>query len=647
MPVHNGAAFVSAAITSILQQTLVDFEFVIIDDGSKDESYNIISSFSDSRIRVIRNPSNLGLIATLNLGIREANGKYVARMDADDVALPERLKKQVERLESDTAVSVVSSYVEFINLDSEVTGVWDTDRAATTEEEIRSMMMRTNCIAHPTIMMRRDLALYFGYNSTQKGAEDWDLWMRMLTSGKRIVKLPEVLLHYRIHPGSITGKDKVAEVREVRLIRVKRKFLLNQLAKFRINGFYLGVMLSMMKNYVRHFVTNKFPVWARDVKRFMTSPPWKVIAQGAEFRKKLDAYKGRHYFVFPYLHVGGAEKVHAAIIESVKDQSPLVIFSGFSDTTAFLSRYTTNADVLDVAHYINYPLTRRRAMRLLADKVNASNNPVCLGSNAGLFYDLIPLLAAKVKVIDLIHAFKFQPGANLAHRKLLPLATRIDRRIFVSKAARMEFDKFSFVNNVPAAYRERLQLISNAVPVQDSPANISHDRVGILFVGRDSAEKRLELFLGIAKLLESNEPGKYRFTVVGNVQRRNDFDFVNFAGEISSDNELGRIYDEHDILILTSSREGFPVVIMEAMAHHLVVLATPVGDIPNRLNGKNGIVFSSADEKIVVSEAVREINRLVSAPGILLHLQDEAFNYAKENFGEQRFRGEYRMLLEA
>lgn len=644
LPVYNAAQFLRQAIDSILSQSCTDFELLIVNDGSTDSSVEIIASYTDSRIRVLNNEKNVGLIASLNRGISEAKGKYIARMDADDVSLPGRLQHQVTMMENDGGISVLGSFVDFMNVDGEVTGNWSTDREATSEREIRKLMMRTNCIAHPTVMMRTDVVRKYLYNPKRKGAEDWDLWMRMLADGFRIAKLPEVLLNYRIHPGSVTAGDKAEEVLEGRLMRFKRRWLWSQFEKFKLNGFFFGVKISLLKNIARHIVSNKIPAWLRDVKRFLTSPPWKVIAQGKKFRETLEKYSGSHYFIFPYMHVGGAEKVHAAIVETVKDRKPLVIFSSWSDDESFLSRFTANATVLDVAHYVNYPLTRRNAKAILAASIN-SNRGIVLGSNAGLFYDILPMLNSNTKAIDVIHAFKYQPGANLAHRKLLSLASRIDHRVFVSQAAKTEFDTFCFHNNIPRVIRERLQLVSNGVKLPETTQK-PEGNPGVLFVGRDSPEKRLNLFYKVAYQFDQESRGKLRFTVVG-ADSKITFPFITFEGEIADEKALELIYRDHDILVVTSSREGFPVVIMEAMANGLAVIATPVGDIPNRLNGENGIVLSTADEDKVVAEVVAEIKKLLDSPDQLAAMKNSARKYAETNFSEEKFRSEYRKLLNA
>ncbi len=645
LPVHNAAAFLADAINSILSQTFSDFELLIINDGSTDESKKIIESFNDKRIRFVENETNFGLIATLNRGIKMAKGKFIARMDADDISLPMRLEKQFEKLNADSSIAVLASFVDFINEDGEVTGVLNTDRETVSETEIRSMMMRTNCIAHPSVMIRKDVVEKFLYNAKQKSAEDWDLWMRMLASGFRIAKIPEALLHYRIHPASIMGKDKVAVVLERRLMRVKSKFLIGQFLKLKINGFYVGVKFSWLKNFGRHLVSNEFPEWGRDAKRLLTSSPFRVYSEGKKFSSVLKKYSGRHFFIFPYMHVGGAEKVHAAIVDTVADQKPIVIFSGFSQNKKFLDRFS-NAEVLDVSHYVNYPFTRKKALRLLSAKIAAGKNAVLFGSNAGLFYDLIPTLPPNIKVIDLIHAFKYQPEANLAHKKFLPLASRIDKRIFVSEAARQEFMKFYFHNNVPKRISNRLLLISNSVRDHGEAVNPLHAPVGVLFVGRNSEEKRLGLFLKLANAFNHATKVRFEFSIVGVQYLPAAFPNMKCLGEITDENRMAEIYGANDFLLVTSSREGFPMVIMEAMMSGLVVISTPVGDIPNRLNGENGIVVSGIDEKTVREEMKYWLEKLSVDPEETLKIKTAARKYAVENFSEEKFRMEYRKLLE-
>jgi glycosyltransferase involved in cell wall biosynthesis len=539
-------------------------------------------------------------------------------------------------------VAVVASLVDFINTDGEVTGNWSTDQSAVSEQDIALVMARTNCIAHPSVMMRTEIARKYLYQTNQKGAEDWDLWLRLLVDGRRIAKLSEVLLHYRIHLDSITAGDKRKELLEIRLLRVLRKFLAGRLMHLRLNAFFFRVLLGMFRTVGRHLKVNLIPHWARSIKRIMTSSPLRVLLEKRAFEKTLRAYNGRHYFIFPYTHVGGAEKVHADIVAAVKDARPLVIFSGFSQNEKFLERFAVHAEVLVVPNYINYPFTSEKAKQQLADKMNQSD-AIVLGSNAGLFYDLIPSLKENVKVIELIHAFKYQPEANLAHKTLLPLAKRIHARLFVSNAALQEFDKFLFHNNIPESLRQRLKFISNAVQLPDRVEQ-KNASIGVLFVGRNSPEKRLGLFLRIAEQVKQEAKKEIHFTVVG-MQQSNSAT-ISYLGEITDEEHLLSIYNQHHILLVTSSREGFPVVIMEAMAAGLVVISTPVGDVPNRLNGANGIVLSSSDPDSTIREASMVILDLLNDPIKMNALGEAARSYAVNNFSFDAFRSAYRLLLE-
>jgi glycosyltransferase involved in cell wall biosynthesis len=647
LPVYNAAGFIAQTIESILAQTFTDFELLLINDGSSDESVKIIEQFTDPRIRLVHNERNLGLIETLNRGAALARGKYIARMDADDVALPQRLEKQVNFLEQYSGIHVVAAFVDFINTDGEVTGSWSTDRAVNTEAAIQAMMPQTNCIAHPAVMIRTETLRQFLYSPAQKGAEDYDLWLRMLAAGKHIAKIEEVLLHYRIHPASITVQLKAAVPLEKRLLRIKRKFVAGQLRRLRLSKILVAVIKSMMRNTARHIIKNKLPGWLRDLKRIFTESPLQLAFERRRMDYILSRYTGNKVFVFPYTHVGGAEQVHADIVRVFSDEKPIVIFSGFSENEKFLHLFESNAQVLNIPALLNHPFTRNRARRQLCNWFAQTEQPVFFGSNAAFFYDMLPLLPENVKCIDLIHAFKHQPGGNLAHLRYLNYMPKLTARVFVSEAARQEFSTFCFHNNMPQSERNKLVLISNAVAkVESSVKPISHP-IGILFVGRNSAEKRLPLFLEAAAKLQTLHPGKFTFTVVGAKQTSPEYGFVNFRGEISDAAAIAEHYAANDVLVLTSSREGFPMVIMEAMMHGLVVIATPVGDIPNRLAAGNSIVLSSASEETVADEIVKTLQQLSENPQQAEELKKAAKQFAEHEFSAEKFIRSYQNLLKS
>jgi glycosyltransferase involved in cell wall biosynthesis len=210
LSVYNGANFLSEAVDSVLRQTLPDFEFVIVDDASTDDTASFLASIADRRVRIIRNPVNLGLTCSLNLALREARGRYVARLDHDDVALPNRLEKQKVFLDDNPDVCLVGSWAEYIDAFGKSKGVWKTP---TSPESVARDMLRGNCFIHPSAMFRRDAVENVGgYNETLRYSQDYDLWLRMLDHGLG-ANIPECLVRYRIHPGQITSKKLIGQLR--------------------------------------------------------------------------------------------------------------------------------------------------------------------------------------------------------------------------------------------------------------------------------------------------------------------------------------------------------------------------------------------------------------------------------------------------
>ncbi len=198
MPVYNGERYLNEAITSILYQTFTDFEFIIINDGSTDASVQIIESFEDKRIRLIHNDQNIGLTATLNKGIDLALGEYIARMDADDVSLEERLAKQVIFMDQNPDIGVCGTWFKIINTNQII-------ERPNSFEDIKLHMLSNNALGHSTIMMRKSFLKTFGlfYNMDYRYAQDYELWVRCYTYF-RLANISEVLVLYRLHNNQMT-----------------------------------------------------------------------------------------------------------------------------------------------------------------------------------------------------------------------------------------------------------------------------------------------------------------------------------------------------------------------------------------------------------------------------------------------------------
>jgi glycosyltransferase involved in cell wall biosynthesis len=188
------------AVGSILSQTLSDLELLIVEDPSPRQAAPLLAEYSDSRIRHVSNAARTGLVQQLNQGLAEARGEVVARMDADDVAEPDRLLKQYELLRREQEVAVTGSQLRIIDGLGRHRGYRP---YPLTHEAILAAMPRFNPLAHPSVMFRRDVVKNAGGYQYQLHNEDYELWSRLAVSGRRFANHPEPLLRYRIHAGSV------------------------------------------------------------------------------------------------------------------------------------------------------------------------------------------------------------------------------------------------------------------------------------------------------------------------------------------------------------------------------------------------------------------------------------------------------------
>jgi len=211
MSVYNGERFIEQAVRSVLDQTFDDFEFLIIDDGSTDASSEIVSSFVDDRIRVVRNEANLNVPVSVNKGMRLARGVYVARMDSDDVCHPDRFERQVSFLDSHAHIGILGTWARTFGGDHDE--VW---RPPLRSDEMKAGLLFRSTVLNPTVMMRRELFLTgdLAYDeSFVNGVEDWELWHR-LKRRTEFANLPEVLLRYRTKPVSEGSWNQEGRLRE-------------------------------------------------------------------------------------------------------------------------------------------------------------------------------------------------------------------------------------------------------------------------------------------------------------------------------------------------------------------------------------------------------------------------------------------------
>ena len=250
LPVYNGSKTIKRAVESILSQTFGDFEFLIINDGSKDDTPEILDSFDDNRIRILHQ-ENRGLVFSLNRGIKNSQGKYIARMDADDIALPDRLQKQVDFMGKNPSVGILGTAVRVVYDD----GTKRIRRRPIDTASIKKNIVRICPFSHSSVMIRKEVFDTVGlYDSSKDGSkqllvEDYDLWVRILVAGYEMANLSDVLMTYYKEPGSILRSrsfSKRVTQQILSRIDVIKKLNLGYLA-------YLNIPPVVLLSILNHF----------------------------------------------------------------------------------------------------------------------------------------------------------------------------------------------------------------------------------------------------------------------------------------------------------------------------------------------------------------------------------------------------------
>jgi glycosyltransferase involved in cell wall biosynthesis len=205
MPVYNGEKYIKDTIDSVLGQTYKDFEFIIVDDGSTDNTLNIIKDFDDTRIRFIT-VNHGGIVNALNTGLDMAVSEYIVRVDGDDISLPERFERLLGYMENNKDVVVCGSWAKTINTNGEVTG--ELKYPPIDDVGIKKYLLLHNPFIHPSVIIRKDILNKSGKYKKYKHNEDYELWSSVLKYGNGH-NIPEELILYRVHESQVTRKNNL------------------------------------------------------------------------------------------------------------------------------------------------------------------------------------------------------------------------------------------------------------------------------------------------------------------------------------------------------------------------------------------------------------------------------------------------------
>jgi len=221
IPVYNSESYLRECLHSIVNQTYDNIEVLVLDDGSKDSSVSIVQSFSDKRIQLFVTPKNSGIVFQLNKGLSLSRGKYIARMDSDDIACLTRLEKQVDFMESNLEIGVCGTWLETFG-----NGYPEKWELPLTHEEISTRMFFGNCLFHPTVILRANSFDCY-YSDNYLYAEDYELWTRLQANGVRFANIPDYLLKYRLHGQQTSAASRAVQQKSAEKILARQLSRIN------------------------------------------------------------------------------------------------------------------------------------------------------------------------------------------------------------------------------------------------------------------------------------------------------------------------------------------------------------------------------------------------------------------------------------
>lgn len=270
MPVYNNSEYLFYSINSILNQTFDDFEFIIIDDGSTDNSLEIIHGFKDKRIKIIINKNNLGISKALNTGIEHSLGKYIARMDGDDVSVKDRLEKQYFFMENNKDIAICGCNMYIIRKNEHTNQI--TNYCLNDAEIKTDMLFGKTPFAHPTIMCRSSFINNYSirYNIEAFYAEDLDLYCRCCNIAK-YANLDEKMHYYRIHNNSVSIQYKMQQLNTARFI--VNNFLKSEGLILSDKEFNIHCSLYLPQNNDLEIDENDIITWKEKMKSFIKYAP--------------------------------------------------------------------------------------------------------------------------------------------------------------------------------------------------------------------------------------------------------------------------------------------------------------------------------------------------------------------------------------
>jgi glycosyltransferase involved in cell wall biosynthesis len=352
------------------------------------------------------------------------------------------------------------------------------------------------------------------------------------------------------------------------------------------------------------------------------------------------------YFFFPFYHLGGAEKIHLQIAQLAKGKKAVIVFTRFADNPGFLANFKQiGIDIEIASKYTNNDILRLPlnliARGYYAARINKDQAKVLNGqSNFG--YKIAPWIKSTNAQFELIHSF------NSFSWIRIPFMSYYTKTVMISQNKIQEhFNQYDNLQT-PAYLKENIIYLPNAVePITNNSAKQWTAPFKVIFVGRGSAEKRISSVIAIAKKAKENKL-PFEFELVGDVDAYLPADaanYVSIAGMINEKEALNAKYQAAHFILLISSTEGMPLVVLEAMQNGCIPIATKVGDLSLVLNKENSFLLNNSDKTIIQEsfDALLHISNM--QPDLLNSLSENGIKLISNTYSMQVFNANYTQLL--
>jgi glycosyltransferase involved in cell wall biosynthesis len=353
----------------------------------------------------------------------------------------------------------------------------------------------------------------------------------------------------------------------------------------------------------------------------------------------------RTFFFFPFYHTGGAELVHLNIVKATQGKT-VTFFTLPSANAHFLSEFQQYTDCQIIEKMIRIGWRKKLMLRCISFKINRQKSATVFGCHSLFFYELLPYLKKDIKCIDLIHAFTHadEPGFE---KESLPYIQRLNKRVTISKKGKKDLIEQYEKMKISVDLTNRIEVIYNSTNFTCSEIpNKATDVFNVVYVGRNSPEKRISLMGKIAtELKKINE--EFNFIFVGEDLELGvnpeDCESCIFTGNITELEELEQIYRSAHVVLIASTREGIPMVLIEGMVFGVIPVSTDVGGVTeiveHNVNGK--IVPFSNSQSQEKELFLTAITHLKEDNALFKLCSQNSYEKAKKSFSESAFRKKY------